>query len=105
MRTRVYRSSLDAQPAAVGAGSSEQLLEGLDLEQEQAQIEEHVDDLGAGDEITAPETLERLVDHLGELLLVHGTTSRVNNLSAPGFVPGSRVFRDGCHGRSLAPDR
>ena len=44
------------------AGFVEQLLERLDLEQEQAQVEQHVDDLGAGDEITAPETLERLVD-------------------------------------------
>src|SRR2546423_10910709 len=53
----------------------EQLLERLDLQQEQAQIEKHVDDLGARHEITATETLERFVDHLSELLLVHVTTS------------------------------
>ena len=45
-------------PAGVGGGLVEQLLERLDLEQQQAQVEEHVDDLCAGDEITAPETLQ-----------------------------------------------
>ena len=39
----------------------------------EAQIEEEVEHLGTGDEITAPETLERCVDHAHECRLVsHG---------------------------------
>ena len=77
-------------PAGVGAGSSSSCSSDLDLEQQQAQIEEHVDDLGAGHEIAATEALERLVDHLGELLSARLT---VTTSSLPDTNLLSRSFR------------
>ena len=74
MRTeRCTERGAGGYPAGARRRLVEQLLERLHLQQEQAQVEEDVDDLGAGDEIATPETLQRLVDHLGELLCsVHG---------------------------------
>src|SRR5204862_3300382 len=59
-------------PGRSDRGFVEQVFERFHLEQEQAEVEEHVDDLCTRDEITSREALERFVDHLGELLLVHG---------------------------------
>ena len=63
----VNRTGLDG-PARSRRRLLEQLLEGLDLQQQESQVEEDVDDLGTRHQITPTKAHQCVVDYLGELL-------------------------------------
>jgi len=78
----------------------EELLEGIGLEQREAQVEEEVEDLGPRDEIAATEALQRFVDLGGQPVpLVHPVPPVIDrrpspcNLVAAGFMPLSDMLR------------